>query len=995
MRSSHNPNQLSLELFFVPEKKESKVEVQQAEMVLPEVKVLEVEETINRDEVFDSYKPLGLTVKLDNDRGLSDMHRRRAANFQQFFTPFPIVKFLTKALALDISENLIVLDNSCGIGGMFRYLPLSTRIKGIEFEKKAYETAIKLFPNANIINDNLIHHIGDVENSVDVALINPPFSIHIEKENLSLDNAQWGVLGPGSSIQSHIAAVEIALRSARFVGAMLPEGFFKNESTRVAERWINQRACQLLRIDIPGHLFKECGFEWPCSIVLWEAGNRMMAESKSFSISRWEDLEAILREWTETPHYQRIREWIRHKAKVPSQDFTLEVWKEKKARKQKQPYPVTEQDEVKLCLSPNGSSVILKPNGLLAALKVQEYKDDFGEVYNHATKRYVKGWFRESRSSALLEQNKLHQFVDDLISLGMKASVDPQLAHWIQRKQKWLKRQQTPNEQWIQKNGEWKELHSEDGIRAMYPEIYRQQERKLENLGVDWLWDFQKDDVVRMSMKQHNLLVANMGLGKTRQIIALGLLYGCKHNLIILESRNIKEFETEFRNLGITDYLVIEDRIHLKHLKKFNLVAYSRIWRAVDESKTFAKALRKRFGFIACDEAHNLKAAKSNQALAVRSLKAKHWLLSTGTPIANYPRNIFSLLVTAYGDGTALNPYGYYTPYFNNYGVTSGTRQFKENFVTVEWITPQFEQTLDTGRKSREFPKIKDVEKWQAMLAPKMLRRQNDEPEVVKSVRMPKAELKTMMIKPDVNHLEFYKKWLDEFASWFREQLEKEKEEGHKFDQVMLLVQLGKLQFVSTIPQSVRLQGVNRYEWKEGLTEKQKETIRLARDAVVGGEKVIVYSERPELCNLLRREFERIGIDARLFTGEQPIPVRNASLEDFKFNGIPVLLATTTCGETGLNIPQASTVIMTDTSWTPSKQRQAYSRILRPQQKKQPKVFLLRNKGTIDEYMQQLMDVKQDAIENGIDHQESSFNPEEWLSYRDFSYKMLREEGLI
>ena len=123
--------------------------------------------------------------------------------------------------------------------------------------------------------------------------------------------------------------------------------------------------------------------------------------------------------------------------------------------------------------------------------------------------------------------------------------------------------------------------------------------------------------------------------------------------------------------------------------------------------------------------------------------------------------------------------------------------------------------------------------------------------------------------------------------------------------------------------------------------------------------------------------------------------MRITNLEDFKFNGVPVLLATTTCGETGLNIPQASTVIMTDTSWTPSKQRQAYSRILRPQQKKEPKVFLLRNKGTIDEYMQQLMDVKQDAIDNGIDHQESNFKPEEWLSYRDFSYKMLQEEGLI
>ena len=242
MRTYQNPNQLSLEFFFAPvsEKREATPEVaQHPDLLLPTETIVEprIEETIphiNRDDIFDRYQTLGQTVKLENDRGFPDMHKRRAVNFQQFFTPFPIVQFLTKAFALDVSQNLIVLDNTCGIGGMFRYLPVSTRIKGIELEKNAYETALTLFPNANIINDNLVHHITDVEGRIDVALINPPFSIHIEQEHLPLDNAQWGVLGPKSSIQSHIAAVEIALHSAHYVGAMLPEGFFSNEFRRLS-----------------------------------------------------------------------------------------------------------------------------------------------------------------------------------------------------------------------------------------------------------------------------------------------------------------------------------------------------------------------------------------------------------------------------------------------------------------------------------------------------------------------------------------------------------------------------------------------------------------------------------------------------------------------------------------------------------------------------------------------------------------------------------------
>jgi SNF2 family DNA or RNA helicase len=88
----------------------------------------------------------------------------------------------------------------------------------------------------------------------------------------------------------------------------------------------------------------------------------------------------------------------------------------------------------------------------------------------------------------------------------------------------------------------------------------------------------------------------------------------------------------------------------------------------------------------------------------------------------------------------------------------------------------------------------------------------------------------------------------------------------------------------------------------------------LIKEALSREEKIIVFSERP----------------------------------DFKNNGTHVLLATTTCGETWLNIPQANVVIIADTSWTPSKQIQAYSRILRPQQTRKPRIYMLRAKGSID-----------------------------------------------
>jgi hypothetical protein len=44
--------------------------------------------------------------------------------------------------------------------------------------------------------------------------------------------------------------------------------------------------------------------------------------------------------------------------------------------------------------------------------------------------------------------------------------------------------------------------------------------------------------------------------------------------------------------------------------------------------------------------------------------------------------------------------------------------------------------------------------------------------------------------------------------------------------------------------------------------------------------------------------------------------------------------------------------------------------------------------------MKQLMDAKSEAIDEGIDYQNAGeFDPMKWLSYRDFTIKMLKEEG--
>ncbi len=187
---------------------------------------------IDREKLFYEYKSLGQTVTIEGNRGIPDLAKKRVLNFQQHFTPPVIARFLTQALRLDTPGTpASVVDNSCGIGRMFQFLNSSCNLVGIEVEEKAYHMARTLFPKANIIQDSLINHPRAI---ADYFIINPPFSIQLEKKNCGFTNAGWGDLGPGTSIKSHIAAMETAIESARYyVAAMLPTGYFVSQSPRI------------------------------------------------------------------------------------------------------------------------------------------------------------------------------------------------------------------------------------------------------------------------------------------------------------------------------------------------------------------------------------------------------------------------------------------------------------------------------------------------------------------------------------------------------------------------------------------------------------------------------------------------------------------------------------------------------------------------------------------------------------------------------------------
>src|SRR6185312_11252511 len=247
-------------------------------------------------------------------------------------------------------------------------------------------------------------------------------------------------------------------------------------------------------------------------------------------------------------------------------------------------------------------------------------------------------------------------------------------------------------------------------------------------------------------LARHGILGWTMGLGKTRG--ALGLcLSGGDHNLIMVEAGLVGELVEQIEEIGLPADLwqVISSPEQCHDLHKINIISYSRARMPVATGagrRTYARMLRRRIHTLVADEAHLLRAPDTEQSRAVHMISPKCRFLMTGTPVANYVRDLLGLVRYVGGDGTAIQPFGLHRPYLtpellrDMTMAARGTDVFRERHVVTEWVTHTFEDNLTRGAK-REVPKVRNLGELRSWAAPFVLRRVAGEPEVAKYVRTP------------------------------------------------------------------------------------------------------------------------------------------------------------------------------------------------------------------------------------------------------------------
>lgn len=545
--------------------------------------------------------------------------------------------------------------------------------------------------------------------------------------------------------------------------------------------------------------------------------------------------------------------------------------------------------------------------------------------------------------------------------------------------------------------GYWEEIHPP--IKKAFPQQIAQLERKAISLGLDkWLsWDFQMEDLCELGFRPHGGICGwQMALGKTRLALALAMLLNGP-SLIVVKSRLVDELQRELNALGVpaSEYQVIQSASDIEVLRKVNIISYERIRRPLDErfpKLTLAKRLRNRVANVIADEGGMLANTHSQQTRALWLLNARRNYIFDGTPCPNYPREMLPLAAWTVGEERSFQPFSLEGGFIEQRLFNSsefqptGRDAFFDRFVTLEWATNEF-ITTGSGAK-REVPKINGayLGQFREWLAPIIKRRVQQEPAVAKYVTFPVPTLhEPISVGWDFDHLYLYIQAVEDFAKWYRLYADSQNQAGKALNLTIILARLEACFKAANVPSSVS--GFARPYM--ALTSKDRACLKLVESEVAKGRRPIVFARNPKVLERLSVELDKRGITNLVFTGKETIKKRIVKLnEGIREGDRQVMLASLGVTQDGLNLPELNTFIFYSRSYKSREEFQAIYRLIRPQQKKDVYGYFLHLKGSIDEYMGQLIEWKALASEAGLDYGEQQ-SDEEFTHFDAFIYRFI------
>ena len=442
-------------------------------------------------------------------------------------------------------------------------------------------------------------------------------------------------------------------------------------------------------------------------------------------------------------------------------------------------------------------------------------------------------------------------------------------------------------EQTIQLKGEYKSL-----LRT-----YQQQ-------GIQWLYDLK-------NMGLNGILADDMGLGKTLQVLVFYEQYVSKDkpSLIVCPSSlmynwmsEIEKFKIDVNAVCVTGMQEARKDI-IKENYELYITTYDYLRRDVELYAPME------FEYIILDEAQFIKNPKTKNAQSVKSLKSRHRLALTGTPIENGLSELWSIF-------DFLLP-GY--------------------LYSLNYFTKNFEKPIQMGDEKRK-------SQLQKLVSPFILRRTKKQ--VLKD--LPDKVEKDMWLNFSPEEKQLYLANLAQVNEQLQQQLELE-----KVDSILILAMMTRLRQICCEPRML-------YENYKGESTKFSMCLDLIETLKENGKKVLLFSSFTSIFDDFIEEFDRRGIKYHMITGAVDKKKRKEEVDAFQNDDSNVFLISLKAGGTGLNLTKAQAVIHFDPWWNVSAQNQATDRAYRIGQTKNVLVYQLLMKNTIEEKIYEMQKRKKE-----------------------------------
>jgi SNF2 family DNA or RNA helicase len=328
------------------------------------------------------------------------------------------------------------------------------------------------------------------------------------------------------------------------------------------------------------------------------------------------------------------------------------------------------------------------------------------------------------------------------------------------------------------------------------------------------------------------------------------------------------------------------------------------------------------YEYIILDESQNIKNPASKSFKSVKTLKSKHKLILSGTPVENTVNDLWTQM-------SFINP-----------GLLGSQSLFYTEFVIP------IEKKKDEEKAS----------KLQALIKPFVLRRTKTQ---VATELPPKTE-NLFYCQMSEEQKEYY----EEIKSEYRNELLLNLENGgFKKSQVQVLQGLTKLRQIANHPRMID-------EDYTGDSGKFENVIHTLENVLSRGHKVLVFSQFVRHLAIYRKYFDSEKTPYAYLDGATA--KRGEVVKEFQSNkDIKLFLISIKAGGVGLNLTEADYVFILDPWWNPAVEQQAIDRTHRIGQNKNVFIYKFITKDTVEEKILALQNRKRKVAESLITTEES------------------------